>query len=332
LRASTSYTSLQAVSQPPAGRLICLATLFLVKVIVAAPRGFCAGVTRAVDIVERALARWGAPVYVRHEIVHNKRVVSELAAKGAVFVDELQDVPHGRPLVFSAHGIAPEVRHSAAQLELRTVDATCPLVTKVHSEAKRFARQGYELVYIGHEGHDEAIGTIGEAPELMHLVETAEDVWGLDIGPDKKVAYLTQTTLGVDETEGIVTALKERFPDIASPAKEDICYAATNRQQAVKGMAPRCDLVLVVGSQNSSNAHRLVEVARAQGTAAHLIDGPADIQTAWLQGVETVGVTGSASTSEAAVQELIAALKPDSVEDWVALEENVSFNLPPELR
>jgi 4-hydroxy-3-methylbut-2-enyl diphosphate reductase len=302
------------------------------KVIVAAPRGFCAGVTRAVDIVQRALERWGAPVYVRHEIVHNKRVVGELAAKGAVFVDELDEVPADRPLVFSAHGIAPGVRQEASSRRLQTVDATCPLVTKVHSEAKRFARQGYQLVYIGHEGHDEAIGTMGEAPEVMHLVESAEDVEKLDIEPGSKVAYLTQTTLGVDETEGIIAALKRRFPQIASAPKEDICYAATNRQLAVKRMAPRCDLVLVVGSQNSSNAHRLVEVARAASKPAYLIDGPGDVDQTWLEGVQTVGVTGSASTSEAAVQELIAALHPDEVEDFVAVREDVFFNLPPELR
>ena len=298
----------------------------------AAPRGFCAGVTRAVDIVERALERWGAPVYVRHEIVHNKRVVGELAAKGAVFVDDLAEVPDDRPLIFSAHGVSPQVRHEAAGLELRTVDATCPLVTKVHSEAKRFSRQGYELVYIGHEGHDEAIGTMGEAPEIMHLVQTAEDVDRLDIPAGKKVAYLTQTTLGVDETEGIVAALQRRFPDIASPAKEDICYAATNRQLAVKRMAPLCDLVLVVGSQNSSNAHRLVEVARANGAEAHLVDGPSDVRAEWLAGAGTVGVTGSASTAEAAVQEVVSSLHPDAVEELRALEENVAFNLPPELR
>ncbi|HLY63898.1 MAG TPA: 4-hydroxy-3-methylbut-2-enyl diphosphate reductase, partial [Chloroflexota bacterium] len=236
------------------------------------------------------------------------------------------------PLIFSAHGIAPAVRQEASARELRTVDATCPLVTKVHSEAKRFARQGYELVYIGHQGHDEAIGTMGEAPQAMHLVESAEDVDGLDIAPGTKVAYLTQTTLGVDETEGVIAALQRRFPDIASPPKDDICYAATNRQLAVKRMAPHCDLVLVVGSQNSSNAHRLVEVAKASGTPAHLIDGPADIEPSWLDGVQTVGVTGSASTSEAAVQELVAELHPESVEDFRALDENVFFNLPPELR
>ena len=302
------------------------------KVIVAAPRGFCAGVTRAVDIVERALERWGAPVYVRHEIVHNKRVVAELAAKGAVFVDELDEVPPDRPLVFSAHGISPQVRTSAAGLGLRTVDATCPLVTKVHSEAKRFSRQGYEMVYIGHKGHDEAVGAMGEAPQAMHLVENAEDVASLDLPAGKKVAYLTQTTLGVDETEGVIAALRRRFPDVASPAKDDICYAATNRQLAVKRMAPLCDVVLVVGSQNSSNAHRLVEVARASGARAHLIDGPGDIQPAWLEGGATVGVTGSASTAEAAVQELIDSLHPDSVEELRAVDEDVFFNLPPELR
>jgi len=302
------------------------------KVIVAAPRGFCAGVTRAVDIVERALERWGAPVYVRHEIVHNKRVVGELAAKGAVFVDELDEVPPDRPLIFSAHGISPQVRGAAAERELRTVDATCPLVTKVHSEAKRFSRQGYELVYIGHEGHDEAVGTMGEAPEAMHLVETAEDVAKLDIPAGRKVAYLTQTTLGVDETAGVIAALQRRFPDLAAPAKDDICYAATNRQLAVKRMAPLCDVVLVAGSQNSSNAHRLVEVARAGGAKAYLIDGPQDIQPGWLDGANTVGVTGSASTAEAAVQELIESLHPDSVEELRAVDESVSFNLPVELR
>lgn len=298
----------------------------------AAPRGFCAGVTRAVDIVERAIEKWGAPVYVRHEIVHNKRVVGELAARGAVFVDELDEVPPDRPLIFSAHGISPQVRQAANGLALRTVDATCPLVAKVHSEAKRFSRQGYELVYIGHEGHDEALGTMGEAPDVMHLVETAEDVDQLDIPAGKKVAYLTQTTLGVDETEGIVAALQRRFPGIASPAKEDICYAATNRQLAVKQLAPRCDLVLVVGSQNSSNAHRLVEVSRALGTPAYLIDGPDDVKAEWLAGVSTVGVTGSASTAEAAVQDLIGSLKPELLEELRAVDENVFFNLPPELR
>ncbi len=302
------------------------------KVIVAAPRGFCAGVTRAVDIVERALERWGAPVYVRHEIVHNKRVVGELAAKGAVFVDEIDEVPADRPLVFSAHGISPQVRDAAAERELRTVDATCPLVTKVHAEATRFSRQGYELVYIGHAGHDEAIGTMGEAPEAMHLVETAEDVDKLDLPAGKKVAYLTQTTLGVDETEGVIAALHRKFPDLASPTKEDICYAATNRQLAVKRMAPLCDLVLVVGSQNSSNAHRLVEVAKANGAPGYLVDGPQDVQASWLDGANTVGVTGSASTSEIAVQDLIDSLQPDSVEELRAVEENVFFNLPSELR
>jgi 4-hydroxy-3-methylbut-2-en-1-yl diphosphate reductase len=302
------------------------------KVIVAAPRGFCAGVTRAVDIVERALERWGAPVYVRHEIVHNKRVVNELAAKGAIFVDELDDVPADRPLIFSAHGISPQVRAAAGERDLRTVDATCPLVTKVHSEAKRFSRQGYELVYIGHEGHDEAIGTMGEAPEAMHLVQTAEDVDKLDIPAGKKVAYLTQTTLGVDETEGVIAALQRRFPELASPPKDDICYAATNRQLAVKRMAPLCEVVLVVGSQNSSNAHRLVEVAKANGARGYLIDGPQDVQPAWLAGADTVGVTGSASTAEAAVQEVVNALHPDSVEELRAVDENVFFNLPAELR
>ncbi|HEU0167785.1 MAG TPA: 4-hydroxy-3-methylbut-2-enyl diphosphate reductase [Chloroflexota bacterium] len=302
------------------------------RVIVAAPRGFCAGVTRAVDIVEKALERWGAPVYVRHEIVHNKRVVSELRAKGAIFVDELDEVPSDRPLVFSAHGIAPGVRQSAASRALRTVDATCPLVTKVHSEAKRFARQDYELVYIGHEGHDEAIGTMGEAPERMHLVQTAADVDELEFAPGAKVAFLTQTTLGVDETSGIIDALQRKFPDIASPGKEDICYAATNRQLAVKLMAPKCDLLLVVGSQNSSNAHRLVEASRAAGTAAHLVDGAQDVEPAWLEGAKIVGVTGSASTAEGAVQELIAHLEPQQVEEFRAVAEDVFFNLPAELR
>src|SRR6266567_38348 len=277
------------------------------KVIVAAPRGFCAGVTRAVDIVERALERWGGPVYVRHEIVHNRAVVGDLAAKGAVFVDDLEDVPPDRPVIFSAHGISPEVRHEAVHRELTTVDATCPLVTKVHSEAKRFARRGYELVYIGHEGHDEAVGTMGEAPEAMHLVESAEDVEKLDIAPGKKVVYLTQTTLGVDETQGVIDALRKRFPEIEAPPKDDICYAATNRQLAVKRMASLCDLVLVVGSQNSSNAHRLVEVARARGAHSYLIDGPSDIRPEWLKDTGTVGITGSASTAEGSVQELIHA-------------------------
>lgn len=302
------------------------------KVLLAAPRGFCAGVTRAVDIVEAALERWGPPVYVRKQIVHNQRVVSELAAKGAIFVDEVDQAPADRPLIFSAHGIAPGVRQAAGQLDLKTIDATCPLVSKVHSEAKRFARQGYQIVYIGHAGHDEAIGTMGEAPDCMHLVQTADDVEHLDFPPGAPLAYLTQTTLGVEETEGIVAALRRRFPTIVAPAREDICYAATNRQLAVKQVAPRCDLMLVIGSQNSSNAHRLVDVSRAAGTPAYLIDSPDDIQPQWLAGVETVGVTGSASTSEAAVQELITALRPASVEAVEAIKEQVVFNLPPELR
>ncbi|MBV9120211.1 MAG: 4-hydroxy-3-methylbut-2-enyl diphosphate reductase [Chloroflexi bacterium] len=302
------------------------------KVVLAAPRGFCAGVTRAVDIVEAALARWGAPVYVRHEIVHNRRVVDDLRAKGAIFVDEVDEAPDDRPLIFSAHGIAPMVRESAQSRELKTIDATCPLVTKVHSEAKRFARQGYEMIYVGHEGHDEAIGTMGEAPEVMHLVETVEDVAKLDLPDDAKVAVLTQTTLGVDETAEVLAALDARFPQLASPAKEDICYAATNRQLAVKKMAPQCDVVVVVGSQNSSNAHRLVEVARAAGTPAHLIDGAIELQPEWLAGAKVVGVTGSASTAEAAVQELIRALNAPIVEEFRAVDEDVVFNLPAELR
>ncbi len=217
------------------------------KVIIAAPRGFCAGVSRAVDIVEAALERWGQPVYVRKQIVHNRRVVNELAAKGAIFVEELDAVPPDRPLIFSAHGIAPDVRHAATSRKLKTVDATCPLVTKVHTEAQRFARQGFDIVYIGHEGHDEAIGTMGEAPERMHLVQTPADVEHLNFPAGAKVAYLTQTTLGVDETEGIIAALQRKIPSIVAPTKEDICYAATNRQLAVRLMADRCDLLLVVG-------------------------------------------------------------------------------------
>lgn len=331
---STSYTSFRPAMQSlHKDELACRARLSSeMKVLLAAPRGFCAGVTRAVDIVEAALERWGAPVYVRKEIVHNRRVVGDLQAKGAIFVDELEQVPGGRPLIFSAHGIAPSVRQEAAGRELKTIDATCPLVTKVHSEAKRFARQGYELVYVGHEGHDEAVGTMGEAPDVVHLVQTVEDVDRLKLPADKKVAYLTQTTLGVDETAGIIAALRRKYPDIAAPAKDDICYAATNRQLAVKLMAPQCQLVLVVGSQNSSNAHRLVEVARSAGTPSYLVDGPEDVRPEWLQGVTTAGVTGSASTAESAVQELVAYLDPSSVEAFQAVAEDVSFNLPAELR
>ena len=283
-------------------------------------------------MVEAALERWGPPVYVRRQIVHNKRVVAELTAKGAVFVDEVEDAPAGRPLVFSAHGIAPSVRQTAAERQLTTIDATCPLVTKVHTEARRFARQGCQIVYIGHAGHDEALGTMGEASDRTHLVQTVEDVARLDLPPEAKVAYLTQTTLGVDETAGIIDALQRRFPAILSPTKEDICYAATNRQLAVKLMAPRCDLVLVVGSANSSNAHRLVEVAQAMGAPAHLVDGPAEVEPSWMAGVGTVGITGSASTAEAAVQELVAWLQPASVEEFRALDEDVRFNLPIDLR
>ncbi len=265
------------------------------RVRLAAPRGYCAGVDRAVETVERALDMHGPPVYVRKEIVHNKHVVKQLAERGAIFVEEETEVPEGELVVFSAHGVSPAVHENAAARQLRTIDATCPLVTKVHVSARKFADQGYTIIMIGHEGHEEVEGTMGEAPDAITLVETVEDADSVEVPDPEHVAFITQTTLSVDETAEIIERLRERFPKIVSSKSEDICYATTNRQIAVKQLAAECDLVLVIGSTNSSNSNRLVEVARDHGAASHLIDNASQVQEEWLEGAETVGITSGAS-------------------------------------
>jgi 4-hydroxy-3-methylbut-2-en-1-yl diphosphate reductase len=306
------------------------------RVLVAKPRGYCAGVDRAVEAVERALERHGPPVYVRKQIVHNVHVVETLAARGAVFVDDTDEVPEGAIVVFSAHGVSPTVRQQAAARSLHTIDATCPLVTKVHQEAKRFAREGYDILLVGHAGHEEVEGTSGEAPEHIRLVQNAQDAASVEVRDPEKVVWLSQTTLSVDETMETVRALRERFPALANPPSDDICYATQNRQTAVKAMAPRCDLVLVVGSVNSSNSVRLVEVARQNGAgAAHLIDYAPQIDDGWLDGVETVGVTSGASVPEVLVRGVLdhlAARGFGDVEEVTTAEETLTFALPRELR
>ena len=306
------------------------------RVLLAKPRGYCAGVDRAVEAVERALERHGAPVYVRKQIVHNKHVVETLSERGAVFVDETDEVPPGSLVVFSAHGVAPSVHAEAAERELRTIDATCPLVTKVHHEAKRFAREDYDILLVGHHGHEEVEGTAGEAPEHIQLVETADDVANVTVRDPEKVVWLSQTTLSVDETMQTVRALRERFPTLQNPPSDDICYATQNRQVAVKAMAPRCDLVLVVGSRNSSNSVRLVEVALQAGAgAAHLIDYSREIDETWLAGVETVGLTSGASVPEVLVRGVLDHLAERGyldVEEVTTAEETLTFSLPRELR
>ena len=302
-------------------------TLFL-----AAPRGFCAGVDRAIDIVDMALEVYGTPVYVRHEIVHNRHVVDALRSRGAVFVDELADVPPGAVVIFSAHGVSPAVRREAKERGLRALDATCPLVTKVHLEALRFAKQGFSIVLIGHRGHVEVEGTMGEAPDAIVLVESIADVAKLDLPDPTRVAYITQTTLSVDDVRSIVAALKLRYPAVHEPAKADICYATQNRQDAVKELARRCKLVLVVGAPSSSNANRLVEVAAVLGAKAHLIEAAEDIDPAWLTG--DVGITAGASTPEDVVMacvKRVCELGGHRVEEFRLLEERVMFPLPPEL-
>jgi 4-hydroxy-3-methylbut-2-enyl diphosphate reductase len=305
------------------------------EILVASPRGFCAGVSYAIDIVDLVLERHGAPVYVRHEIVHNRHVVDSLRAQGAVFVDELAEVPDGSLVIFSAHGVAPSVREDAARRNLRVVDATCPLVTKVHLEALRYAREGYEILVIGHRGHVEVIGTLGHAPERMQLVETVDDVARLQVRDPQHVAVVTQTTLSVDDTRDIVDAIRRRFPSVRLPAKDDICYATQNRQTAVKELARQSELVLVLGSPASSNANRLVEVARNAGGQARLIEHAEDVQPAWLDGVRTLGLTAGASTPESLVQETITRLLSlgfDRVRGLTTAEEHVTFPLPRELR
>lgn len=305
------------------------------SVLVASPRGFCAGVSYAIDIVDGILDQHGAPVYVRHEIVHNRHVVERLRQRGAIFVDEVDEVPPGSLLIFSAHGVSPAVRKAAEARQLRVVDATCPLVTKVHVEAQRFAAEGYEILLIGHRGHVEVEGTLGQAPERMHLVETVADVATVEVINPERIAVVTQTTLSVDDTREVILAIKERFPAVKVPGKDDICYATQNRQTAVKELAKRTDLVLVIGSTASSNANRLVEVARNAGTDARLIECAADIDPAWIDQAPAVGLTAGASTPESLVQESIARLLElgcDRVADLTTAVEKVTFALPPELR
>jgi 4-hydroxy-3-methylbut-2-en-1-yl diphosphate reductase len=307
-----------------------------VKLLLAAPRGYCAGVDRAVQTVERALELHGAPVYVRKEIVHNKHVVEELSQRGAIFVEELSDdIPEGAVTVFSAHGVSPAVHAEAETRGLRTIDATCPLVTKVHREAVKFAAEGYTIVLVGHAGHEEVEGTMGEVPGSIMLVETEDDVDALEVEDTSRIAYLTQTTLSVDETAAIIARLRERFPAITGPRTDDICYATTNRQLAVKQMAEHCDLVLVIGSRNSSNSNRLVDVARAAGADAHLIDNELEVREEWLEGARVVGITSGASAPEELVQRLVGFFRArgtDDVSEFEVLREDVRFMLPKTIR
>jgi len=308
-----------------------------VRILLANPRGFCAGVDRAIEIVEAALRRFGPPIYVRHEIVHNRHVVEGLRAKGAVFVDDPSEVPAGSLLVFSAHGVSPAVREAAARQGLRTLDATCPLVTKVHVEARRFAESGHEIVLVGHAGHVEVEGTMGHAPERMRLVENGADVDHLAFRADARIAVLTQTTLSVDDTREVIDALRRRFPHAQLPRKDDICYATQNRQNAVKALVGEVDLVLVVGAPESSNSNRLVEIARKAGVPAHLVQTAGDIEPAWLATARAVGVTAGASAPESLVEAVIARLAELAggevrVEAQAAEPEGVVFQLPPELR
>ena len=306
------------------------------KLLLAAPRGYCAGVDRAVQTVERALELYGAPVYVRKEIVHNKHVVEQLRERGAIFVDEIDEtVPAGATTVFSAHGVSPAVHAQAAERGLSTIDATCPLVTKVHVEAKKFAADGYTIVLIGHDGHEEVEGTMGEAPEHIVLVETEADVDALEVDDPSRMAYISQTTLSVDETRTIINRLREKFPQIAGPRTDDICYATTNRQSAVKQMAVECDLVLVIGSQNSSNSLRLVDVARDYGTESYLIDNADQVDEAWLDGKRVVGISSGASAPEELVERLVAYFTDRGVTDvseFEVIREDVRFMLPKRIR
>ena len=304
------------------------------RVLLASPRGYCAGVERAVETVERALALYGSPVYVRKQIVHNSHVVRDLEARGAVFVDELSSVPAGATVVFSAHGIAPAVRTEAHERGLATIDATCPLVTKVHTQARRYASAGYAIVLIGHAGHEEVEGTLGEAPDAIILVQSAEDAEGVSLPDGRPLAYITQTTLSVDETNEIVAVLRRRFPHIEEPAREDICYATSNRQWAVKELLGEVDLLLVIGSENSSNSVRLVDVARAAGIDAYLVDDVGAIDESWLEGRETVGLTSGASAPERLVADMCALFvaRGAVVSEHAATHEDVTFKLPVELR
>jgi len=301
-----------------------------VEVVLAAPRGFCAGVVRAIDIVHLAIQRYGAPVYVRHEIVHNKYVVESLRKRGAEFVEDVDDVPDGSTLIFSAHGVAPDVVMHAQTRGLRVIDATCPLVTKVHLESAKYAGDGYSIVVIGHAGHPEVIGTMGQSPSASHLVSTVEDVEDLDLPNADQVVALTQTTLSVDDTRDIMDALKAKYPNMR--ARNDICYATTNRQTAVKELATQVDVVLVIGAKNSSNCNRLREVAEEAGIPSYLIDDASQIDPAWLAGAERIGVSSGASTPEVLVEQVIDYLKPDSVTSVEVTKEDVNFVLPKQLR
>jgi len=304
------------------------------QVILANPRGFCAGVERAITIVERALEKFGAPIYVRHEVVHNKFVCDDLRAKGAVFIEELSEVPAGSTVIFSAHGVSQAVRTEAEARGLKVFDATCPLVTKVHVEVGKMRNQAREVVMIGHKGHPEVEGTMGQSVDGMYLVETAEDVAKLKVTQPQQLSFVTQTTLSVDDASRVIDALKAQFPDVQGPKKDDICYATQNRQDAVKAMAEQCDLVLVVGSTNSSNSRRLKEVALARGIAAYLLDGPEEIEAAWLEGKTRIGVTAGASAPEILVRQVvdrIVSLTHAQVEQLQGVEEGVSFPLPKEL-
>jgi 4-hydroxy-3-methylbut-2-enyl diphosphate reductase len=305
------------------------------KVLLAAPRGFCAGVEMAIESLDLAIEAFGAPIYIYHEIVHNKYIVESFRDRGATFVDDVADVPTGATLLFSAHGVAPEIRRQAADRKLRAIDATCPLVTKVHLEAIKYAKEGRTIVLIGHEGHDEVIGTMGEAPEAIVLVESPEDVDRLEVANPHHMAYLTQTTLSVDDANRVIDRLKQRFPYIIAPPKEDICYATQNRQEAVRALATEADVVLVIGSQNSSNSQRLAEISKECGAPAYLIDGANQIEASWLDGAETVMVTAGASAPEVLVEECLDHLREKfaaTVEPLTIREESVYFPLPRELR
>jgi len=305
------------------------------RILLAGPRGFCAGVNMAIESLQLAIQRFGTPVYVYHEIVHNRWVVKRFRDLGAVFVNDLAEVPRGAHLLYSAHGVSPEVRQIAAQRELQVIDATCPLVTKVHREAIRYAGLGYKIVLIGHAGHDEVVGTMGEAPDSMLLIQTPEHVDRIEVSDTEKLAYLTQTTLSVDDARQIVQRLRQRFPNILGPPREDICYATQNRQEAVSQLAGESDVVLVVGSANSSNSQRLAELARSAGVASHLIDGPEDIDLGWFRGDETVTITAGASAPETVVQECVILLQEGFqavVESRMIREEQVRFLLPKPLR
>lgn len=305
------------------------------RVLLANPRGFCAGVNMAIDALDKAIEIFGTPIYVYHEIVHNRYVVDRFKAKGTVFVDHLDEVPHGATLLYSAHGVSPEIREHSARRNLRTIDATCPLVTKVHLEAIKFAKENYTIILIGHEGHDEVVGTLGEAPHHILLVENEADVAKLDIKDESKIAFLTQTTLSIDDAERIIRALRARFPNIVGPAKDDICYATQNRQEAVKELAPESNVVLILGSQNSSNSQRLRELAAAEGKRAYLVDGVSEIQSEWFQKEDVVMVTAGASAPEEVVQGCLRYLEKNfgaTVEQRVIREEHVHFPMPRELR